>query len=412
MAVGNSLVEDLYNQSKCFSSPIVKNIPNFIKKFTIKELHKLLIRIKDDSLACHRDRIRLYVDNKRKKPFGEKAFLADLPDPNMDLNKWLEGYFDKKDFLLFINYSGSWSNELATLLADFSAPLLEKFSPFSLSLESHIIIGRYKTTPFGVHIDDPNDRVIHFNLSDNEKYLHLWDKEKYRELTGSFEYIENMNDIQEYKTTYTIKKNDAFVLPAAFYHVGESPKISIIFALALTKISKKDLILKIVDEMKDDLIKSISSDIDYAHFEDEEVLKGVLEEEFLTVNKSFNDHFSTSLKKYKAKVKSNRCFVEKPLIIKKEISIELNENTIFTKIKPFNIEFFVINNKIYLYARGHKFSCKEHPSIIKFIEYLKKEDTFLFKELLKIDEVLNHAFVDKLVRWLVSTSAFKLSSGI
>jgi len=411
MLIETSLIEDLYEQSNHFAVPTLKNIPSFIENFTTKEIHKLLIRIKDDPLACHRDLIRLYIDGKRKKRFSEKAFLADLPDLEIDLNKWLEIYFEGKDFLLFINYSGSWSNELAVLLANFSAPLLEKFLPLSLSLESHVIIGRYQTTPFGVHIDDPNDRVIHFNLSENEKYLHLWDKEKYKKLTGSFDYIENMDEIQESRQTYRIKKNDAFVLPAAFYHVGESPEISTVFVLALTKLSKKDLIARVMNEMKNDLVDSVLSDVDYSHFETEEILEGMLEEKFLTLSKSFHDCFLSALEKYKAKVKSNQYFVEMPLMIKNSSSFELYKFNILEKEIPFNIEYTAANNKIYLYARGHKFVCKARQSIINFIEHLKKEKVFFLKDLFKIEKNLSHDFKVKLINWLVSTSSFKLKAG-
>lgn len=403
-AVLNEL-ETIYEESANFSNPHTVRDTGFNQAITMTLIHKLFLRLREDPMACHNDLIRLYVDGKRKKRFGEEAFLDALPELGTDLNEWMEAHFAKQDFLIFINYSGSWNNEFASLFANLARPIINKYPPLSLTLETHLILGRYKSTPFGVHIDDENDRVIHFHISGEEKYLHLWQKDDFHKLTGSYDFMEDMEPIAEHKVTHPISPGSSFVLPAEYYHVGESPDISVVAALALSKISKKKLVTYVMDEAKSEITQRINSDVDFSHFDPEPILSDFENDTFYE-GLTFKSVFLNALERYTCCRNSNLHFVERPLI---EDNQSFGDDQVLTKKAPFNIDFCVQGERLYLYSRGHRFTVKAYPLIESLCAFIKDNDKFTLKTVMDNCEGLPAGIVRKIINWLVSTSGISVT---
>lgn len=405
----NNIMEKLWKNSKSFSTPFVSNEMEFVSKIGLNNIHELLFQMGKDPHAYHDDKIRLYINGTRKKRFYEKKFLESVPKLCANLTVWLNNYFLENEFLIFVNYSTSWSKKLSVLFANLAKPVIDLYPPGSLSLETHLIIGRYQTTPFGVHVDDPNDRVIHFNLSNTPKHLHLWEIEKFFELTGSYEFIEHMDSIKKHKTTYTMQKGDAFVLPASYYHVGESPELSIVAAISLTKLSKGDILDRVLTVVSDDIKAGFSTDKEPNNFEPNCAIDALRKEPFLQENSLFKNVFRAALDKYNARVKSNMYFVEKPQI-KTTLNLDaiLEEDMQFKKTSPFNIQFVENDGRITLYSRGYQFECNAHHEVLRIIGKIRETSEFYVSDLLKIINNIRPKFVTIIVNWLYCTGSLEV----
>jgi len=212
--------------------------------------------------SSHQSRItrncRVYIDGALMCPFASSDVMGRITH-NLRLCDvdWSE-IFGRRSFLIFVNRAGLYSSEMLSASKAFVGAFDLRFGRSGISIEHHLIIGHYDQTPFGVHIDDPTDRVFHFNLGPCCKRMSLWPRQEFLTSYGGDAARLRSEVNHAEPSTYLIPAGSSFFLPADFHHVGSSQDgISIVVALAFSRQSENLLLREALQEM----IQLVASDI-------------------------------------------------------------------------------------------------------------------------------------------------------
>lgn len=194
---------------------------------------------------------RIYVDGALVCPFASRDIVRRivLSESIREIN-WSE-IFGGHDFLIFINRAALYVPKMLSASKAFVGAFDRRFGRTGISIEHHLIIGHYVETSFGVHIDDPTDRIFHFNLGPHHKTMSLWPRHEF--LTaygGDAARLRRTVDHAE-PTTYVMPVGSAFFLPADYHHVGSSQEgVSIVVALAFSRQSESLLLREALHELR------------------------------------------------------------------------------------------------------------------------------------------------------------------
>jgi hypothetical protein len=122
---------------------------------------------------------RVYVEGAMLCPFASRDLLRRIAENESIRSVDWSGLFDERDFLIFINHAALYAPDMLNASRAFVGAFDRRFGRSGISIEHHVIIGRYAETSFGVHIDDPTDRVFHFNLGPHAKSMSLWPRREF-----------------------------------------------------------------------------------------------------------------------------------------------------------------------------------------------------------------------------------------
>ncbi len=248
-----NIFSDIYfKKSDKFSSPTV--IEDFQSPYNLSMVDKCISNEANSASTRLSADFRLYIKNRQINSIeGKKKLLALSKLGVENVQDWGRA-LGSEDYLLFINFAGAYCQEMMSTSRGLISNFAKNFEGDPINAEHHIIIGKYVETPFGVHIDDPNDRVIHFNLGPNSKRLILWPREQYTRKYG-FNYLSFDEVGVENSRSYELAPGSAFCLPSSYFHVGQSSfGVSVVVALAF---SRRNLRIQI-----EDIIFEYTSDID------------------------------------------------------------------------------------------------------------------------------------------------------
>lgn len=193
---------------------------------------------------------RVYLDGRRASPFEGKQFIDEIAAFD-DLAKvpW-ETLAGGAPFLIFVNKASLFSRRMDQATRRLLGRFCERFEPDGLSIEHHIIIGQYNETDFGVHVDDPADRVFHFNLGPASKEMILWPRVPFTERYGPNPTRSLASTSSKGSVTHPMPPGSCFFLPADYYHVGLSPSgVSIVAAIALSRQSSEQQLSAVFREI-------------------------------------------------------------------------------------------------------------------------------------------------------------------
>ncbi len=401
-----NVVSDIYKKSSKFNNPYIEDGFDFLNHYCINDVAQLIINMSHSQFIGDLQNIRIHVNNRLLNYFDRRKFLEAASTNEKNFVEFLDSYFGNEEFLIFINKAGIWSEKILSTSAQLCKDFIKSFPRNSLSIEHHIIIGRYIRTPFGVHMDDSVDRVLHINLGPGSKNLSLWDKDTYVNANGSEYYVEDDAAISHLASSYEFRAGQGFLLPARFYHIGSSiNEISIGVALAFTKKTAGLISNQICTEFKKitasfDEVKGIS----YDNFELSDVKKLFVQalDECIKVEKiSLTDLIEiANLREW-----SNMCFVERTVL---DYSRLQGINGSFSIKKPFSIEQYRDRRGCHFFARGHSLSITDSVTVQKIEDLLsdKSFDLCIDSE----SDIRSLDAVDKFKTWLVATRAAEESN--
>lgn len=92
--------------------------------------------------------------------------------------------------------------------------------------EIFVFAGNYGKTPFGVHEDREQGAAVHFHLGPGLKRMYMWTREAFEAATGGTSTFYDLAAIAHTAEIYEIPAGSAFVLPAGYFHIGETEDYS------------------------------------------------------------------------------------------------------------------------------------------------------------------------------------------
>lgn len=331
------MIEDILKKSNFLDKPIV--LDERYNPYSKEEVISVLIGVLSSSSNKTPRYFRLYVEGNLINNFESLIILKRVINTKLNDNE-LKHLFNGKDFLIFINYAGMYSDSLSRISKNF---IKNCFDDFDCVIEHNIIIGKYDQTAFGIHIDDAGDRVIHFNVGESEKTFLLYDMESYSTKYGFNDQICEPN-IEQEMSKFILKPRDVFTLPGSYYHVARSDNISVSVALAVTKLTSLSKLEYLSSEIKSELSKEV--------FEDN------YRNSFL-FNEKYIDKYleSCDLKYYYEqfykKIMSNNLFIDVIPLQDGLTDIIPNLGRKYILDSNSSIQYFIKNSKLFVFSNGH-----------------------------------------------------------
>ncbi len=235
--------------TELFSTPhVALNAPH---PYTDDMVAECLTAIGNNAQSRITRNCRIYVDGALMCPFESRDVLRQIAQsgPIREVD-WAE-VFGGRDFLIFVNRAALYSSKLLSASKAFVGTFDRRFGRSGISIEHHVIIGQYAETSFGVHIDDPTDRVYHFNLGPHSKHMSLWPRQEFlAAYRGDAARLRRTVDHSE-PSTYVMPVGSAFFLPADYHHIGSSRDgVSIVVALAFSRQSESLLLREALQELR------------------------------------------------------------------------------------------------------------------------------------------------------------------
>ena len=244
----STLLDEIYfDLTNRFAFPAVKQqVAKYFPDTLVKECLDALAALPGSRSARN---CRIYVDGRQLGPFEAKEVLGRVSEyPDLASIDW-HAALQARSFFIFVNFAALFSEKLyeasRILLGDFC----DRFEPDGVSVENHLIIGNYDETPFGVHVDDAADRVLHFNLGPAAKVMSLWPRDEYlaRYKDDAARPVRSVDSAKS--EAHLMLPGSCFLLPADYYHVARSNEgVSVVVALALTRMSEPKRIQALVSE--------------------------------------------------------------------------------------------------------------------------------------------------------------------
>lgn len=249
-----------------FSRPaIIRTAPH---PYNHDMIHECLTALADEpGEKINRD-CRIYANGRQLAPFEAKAVLRNLAKRrSLDSDDWSNVFADQ-EFLIFVNRAAHFSASMRRASLKFLQGFGAGFSSPGIEVEHHIILGRYNETAFGVHVDDPQDRVVHFNLGPHPKEMILWPRSDYiRRYQGRG--ARPLSQVsREGAVRYPMEPGSCFFLPADYYHVGRSADgLSCVVALAFSRVTAHMAIKEAISEAERHIHSSDSESAYWTDFE-------------------------------------------------------------------------------------------------------------------------------------------------
>lgn len=231
-------------------------------------IHECVVALADEpGEKINRD-CRIYSSGRQLAPFEAKTVLRTLAKRrSLDSAGW-SSVFGDQEFLIFVNRAAQFSSSLRRASLKFLQGFGARFSSPGIEVEHHIILGRYSETAFGVHVDDPQDRVVHFNLGPHPKEMILWPRSDYisRYQGPGARPLSQVS--HEGAVRYPMEPGSCFFLPADYYHVGRSADgLSCVVALAFSRVTAHMAIKEAISEAERHLHSSDNESAYWTDFE-------------------------------------------------------------------------------------------------------------------------------------------------
>lgn len=338
---------------------------------------------------------RLFVNGNQVNVFAAKDLIQRICKfPSIEAVEW-DKLFGADEFHMFVNHAALYSADLLEASKTFMGDFADRFEPQGISVEHHLIIGRYTQTPFGVHVDDPTDRVFHFNLGPSGKSMTLWRRPEFmRRYSGDAgRPVDRVSP--EGSATYNIAPQSAFFLPADYHHVGRSDGgVSIVVAVAISRQCEGLLLRDALRELRELLPPCYASANYYESFEGEAV---GMEEMFA----SYDAVGLTAASRHaQARRKSNKNFIEILPLQVAPLHKLYGVYALRDGREPIAIKHA---GYVYLYSAGHRAILKRCVLVDEF-ERIMRERRF---EILRHPEKHSPLAIEvsALQAWFVATGA-------
>lgn len=361
------ILDKIKTKSSGFKNPVLIKKEEIVSVFSnndIISIFKGFAKIKDYKSFP----IRVFVNDNTENYYFRDIIHKNPPQKNENILDWINKIFQKNKFCIIINTCECISEDVSIKVANFFKPLYEKFGFPYFKMKTNLIVGNYDYTPLGIHIDYPNQRVVHFQLGNAKKMMYVWDNNKLNKLTGSnfnnYRDVENFNKYKAIANKYCIEEGDLFLLPSGQYHLGEvlNNDISISLNVALHRQTKFNILNSVLNIYKNDIVKEIE-DIDAYSFDPDKFDLDIVNSKLLNESLSHYSHF----------LESSLGFESTPSLKKKMPNIKKLENIYnISIVSPYKLIIKKSDKEFILYLRGRTIKIPKIKSILHVSKMLNK----------------------------------------
>ncbi|MCG7498030.1 hypothetical protein MHO82_14260 [Vibrio sp. Of7-15] len=350
--------------------------------FNEEVIFSLLARIKQAGKQSVASLFRVYIEGKANQD-EETAFMYSERHDGENLAEYYERISKGKKFGVVINGAEQWSDDFSRFAVRSFSPIVEKMGYDCASLEVTLFIGNYGYTPFGIHVDDPYTQVVHFHMGPSAKSMTLFEPEHFHQLNGPSQNCYNPDDIIEHGETFEIKPGDIFLLPAHYYHVGNTKEFSIGVAVSISK-NPKNLVTQ-------NLLRDAIYDKRFAG--DFETVKSNLEQSQITLADWLTERHEDHYLKNKSQRALRYAYTEPDIP-------DFDSETRFIMDPDFKMEIIEAEDKIRLFCRGNKLKLTSNELVGDFLTTLSlKEGDFNIDEMY---EEINQGFSQDDLAYFIS----------
>ncbi|MBD8511941.1 hypothetical protein IFO68_04480 [Photobacterium sp. CAU 1568] len=324
----------------------------------------LLTSLKEDSRQNGSSKFRLYIEGKENQA-EEKRFIGEEREASESIEQFFMRVSEGKKFGIVINGVQQWSDDISRFAAKVFKPLVERYGYSCASVEATLFMGNYGYTPFGIHVDDPYTHVVHFHLGPAAKSMTLFEPELFHQLNGPEKNCYQPEDLISYGDTYEISAGSMFLLPANYYHVGNTQSFSIGLALSISKNPESAITQFLLYDAVND--NRFAGDV-------HEVIER-LEISQITLAEWMSERLEDHCLRNKSQKGLRYSFIEREVP-------EFENNTVFLLDPDFSIEFADNGEKIRVFCRGNKIKLSSENQFIGFLQCLtSQKDTFTIRKL-------------------------------
>ena len=337
-----------------------------VESFSEDIIFSLLSTLKEKSYQDGSSKFRLYIEGKENQA-EEKRFLASERKMPESIEQYFMRISEGKKFGIVINGAQQWSDDISRFAAKVFEPFVEKYGYSCASVEATLFVGNYGYTPFGIHIDDPYTHVVHFHLGPAPKSMTLFEPELFHQLNGPEKNCYQPENLIAFGDTYEISAGSVFLLPANYYHVGNTQSFSIGLALSISKNPNSAVTQLLLHDAVND--NRFAGDV-YDVIKRLEVSQITLAE---WMSERLEDHCLRN--------KSQKGL--RYALIEREVP-DFESDTVFVLDPDFAIEFADNGEKIRVFCRGNKVKISSNVALMDFLQYLKSQkDTFTVRGLIQ-----------------------------
>jgi len=172
---------------------------------------ELLLRIFIGARQCFQSERRVF-DNPPEGDGGLEAWGTDMFGPD----RWGCTLYRAEQLnpLLAERIAGPWKTLKAGTTEE------------NCGQEIFVFAGNYGKTPFGVHEDKEQGAAVHFHIGPGVKRMYMWTREAFEAATGGTSTFYDLPAIADTAEVFEIPAGSAFLLPAGWFHIGETEDYS------------------------------------------------------------------------------------------------------------------------------------------------------------------------------------------
>lgn len=355
----------MYNafESSLFSEKDLGNVLRNMSTFHIKKINT-----------------RIYVDNGMRHDYETKVY-HNPPFEVETVFDWSKRIFGENEFGIVINNVEQLNDSLTQRFAVALQPIIEKIGIPLGGIDTVFFVGNYGYTPFGIHIDDNLANISHFHIGPSEKDMILWDIPTFVEKTGTEESNFDYEMMKEFGTSYNIKSNSIFFMPANYYHVGENKGFSIALTFGFRETTHAELVNDALNQANKYLLDS-------KKVNKHQLLDDLLADDFIAKeykNSSLETWVSDAVIDYKYSLESNCGFIFPPAKSSEKYDNIISQSIIINS--PFKIFLRNKDNQyINLFVRKNRMSIKYNSKIVEIIRLVNEGNKLDVSDLIKISQ--------------------------
>ncbi|MGM1431290.1 hypothetical protein ACS126_18695 [Sphingobacterium lactis] len=352
---------------------------------------------------------RLYIGSiSQSFQYLKENLFIHLPKEDDTPHSWAERVFcNDEKFAIIMNSSEKFSDEMATKISEYYAPLIEIAGIPLRGINITIFIGNYGFTPLGIHKDHPGEHVMHLHLGPANKIMYNWDLDEYEKMTNNVQNNKNVTPLLAFADKYEFGTKDIYYMPWNKYHIGNTEEMSVGISIWFNHLPYRKLLphmlrsfrRQIFSESNQSKIEFISpflinnDDASNNSRKQFEQMIALFDEGMINPYNSFGTIIREVYEDYCISLSSNQGWNTVPISRDKDLveggqanmeDVHFSDDDEICAIKPFKIKYKKTGqNTISLFIRGNKIDLKFHPEIIKVIETINLSEPISVGELLE-----------------------------
>lgn len=324
------------------------------------------------------NKYRIYVNGKEER---SEKIVASFHNYN-NSKSWLGDHFSDQKIGIIVNKCEQLSLKLSKRFQALTSPLVDVIGTPVFGFNLTTFSGNYGFTPLGIHQDGKGSNVLHFHLGPSHKVMYNWDEEEFsQEYFDATEIEEAVNRSEKFR----VEPGDLYFMPWNKFHIGNTEELSTGITLWFNNPTKASLMNELVKRVisdspsnSDSIIAPLGADAD-----DDFLFKEMLGYDLWNERISFKTLLSQTNEDIELQIKSNGGWNSASLT---DENLKIDGSDIFKAIEresPFFIKYVKRNNKLVIFARGHKLLFDFDQTIVDIIDGINNSKVLLLGDIIK-----------------------------